>query len=641
VENLLKYKSYLITLVVFIVYLITMAPSVVQIDAGELAAVQSTAGIAHPTGYPLFTIIGYLFMSLPLPMSDIFAANLLAAIFNAAAIFVFTRWLELLMNNIGFPVVKKNDATDTRSKKKLKDNSEKKLIEKIPVKLQFLAITAGAFLLAFSKTFWFQSTSVEVYSLHLLLINLILYSLLRAYFLESSLKNWLFVAVSLALGFSNHMTTLLILPGVAVLFFHKEKISAHAFKTIGMMLALFFPLLGIIYSYLPIRAAMHPALNWGNPVDFERFFRHFLGKQYQVWLFSSVDSAKTQLEYFFNNFPSEFYFVGLFLIIPGVFLLFRFNKIIGWFALVTFWSTVLYSINYDIADIDSYFLLAYIICGLWGATGIIFYYGVFSKTKSAFTFTALLVVLISGIIFAGNFSDTNQSDEYIYEDYTRAILGSAEENGIIFSYQWDYFVSASYYFQQVEGFRKDVIVIDKELLRRSWYFDQLNNNYPGIFEGLEDEVSTFRRALVPFEREENYNPSLLEEYFRKIMTGLVKKRRDEHPYYIGPEIIDNEMRKGEFSLPPGTTLVPCGLLYKVVSDTSYVDAVVPEINIRWSDKTNRFTENIKQFVSRALINRAIYEQINGYNEKAKMYINIIKREFPGFNRIPQQLKDIW
>jgi hypothetical protein len=52
-------------LILFIIYLITLAPSVVQIDAGELAAVQATLGIAHPTGYPLFTIIGFLFSKLP------------------------------------------------------------------------------------------------------------------------------------------------------------------------------------------------------------------------------------------------------------------------------------------------------------------------------------------------------------------------------------------------------------------------------------------------------------------------------------------------------------------------------------------------------------------------------------------------
>jgi hypothetical protein len=48
-----KYYYILTGAFVFIVYLTTLAPSVVKIDSGELAAVQSTLGIAHPTGYPL------------------------------------------------------------------------------------------------------------------------------------------------------------------------------------------------------------------------------------------------------------------------------------------------------------------------------------------------------------------------------------------------------------------------------------------------------------------------------------------------------------------------------------------------------------------------------------------------------------
>jgi len=60
-----KYYAVLTGLVVFIVYVTTLAPSVVEIDSGELATVQVLLGIAHPTGYPLFTLLGHLFSLLP------------------------------------------------------------------------------------------------------------------------------------------------------------------------------------------------------------------------------------------------------------------------------------------------------------------------------------------------------------------------------------------------------------------------------------------------------------------------------------------------------------------------------------------------------------------------------------------------
>ena len=60
------FGAVFVFLISFIVYLQTMAPSVPNIDGGELATVCATLGIAHPTGYPLFTLIGYLFAHLPI-----------------------------------------------------------------------------------------------------------------------------------------------------------------------------------------------------------------------------------------------------------------------------------------------------------------------------------------------------------------------------------------------------------------------------------------------------------------------------------------------------------------------------------------------------------------------------------------------
>ena len=70
-----KHYAIATAAIVFIIYLFTLAPSVIQIDSGELAAVQATLGIAHPTGYPLFTMLGYLFLKIPLPFAKIYQAN--------------------------------------------------------------------------------------------------------------------------------------------------------------------------------------------------------------------------------------------------------------------------------------------------------------------------------------------------------------------------------------------------------------------------------------------------------------------------------------------------------------------------------------------------------------------------------------
>ncbi|MCF8413948.1 MAG: DUF2723 domain-containing protein, partial [Melioribacteraceae bacterium] len=245
-----KYYAEFASLIIFAVYLLTLAPSVTQIDSGELAAVQAIGGIAHPTGYPLFTIIGFLWVNLPLPFSKIFLSNLLSAIFVAASVTFFIKSSYLIINNYSLITAK-----TSKSKRK----GRKEILEtKIDNRTAILASVFGGFILAFSKSFWIQATSVEVYSLHLLLLKLIIYLLLKVYFMpdnESNLKGWLYTAFALALGFTNHMTTLLILPGFAWLYFNRNKFDNNSLLQIGKMLLVFVPVLILFYSYLPIRAS--------------------------------------------------------------------------------------------------------------------------------------------------------------------------------------------------------------------------------------------------------------------------------------------------------------------------------------------------------------------------------------------------
>src|SRR5215831_21106438 len=77
-----------IALLALLVYLATLCPTVNFIDSGELATDVYTLGIAHPTGYPLFMILGHLFSRIPLGLRVIEQINLLSALCCSAALFV-------------------------------------------------------------------------------------------------------------------------------------------------------------------------------------------------------------------------------------------------------------------------------------------------------------------------------------------------------------------------------------------------------------------------------------------------------------------------------------------------------------------------------------------------------------------------
>jgi hypothetical protein len=635
-----KYFYLLTAFFVFIIYMFTLAPSVVQIDSGELAAVQATLGIAHPTGYPLFTMLGYLFSLIPLPFTKIFQLNILAAIYCSAAVGVFTYTIKYCLDNLSSFKTKKSlkKELSKKEKKKSKDQTSTENQTDIPEELKLLSAIFGGLILAFSRTFWFQGTSVEVYSLHLLLIALVLLFLLKAYvksFENDKLSPWLVFAFFLALGFTNHLTTLMILPGTAYLYFSRYRFNAVSFKKLTLMILFFAVFLVAVYSYLPLRASQNPLLNWGNPVDWERIYRHITGRQYQVWLFTSFDSAGKQFSHFWSILPFEF-FIGLLLVVIGLFIsIFRLRKL-ALFILITFAFTVLYSINYDIHDIDSYFLLAFIMLSFFAAFGALKILEMKSLQKNL-AIIILAVVIAIQLFF--NFINVNQSGVRTFADYTKSVINTVPKNSIIFSYQWDYFISASLYFQFVEDYRRDVTIIDKELMRRSWYYNQINNHDPNVLNGVRNEVEQFLLALRPFERDEKFDSNKLESLYQLIMSKLISTNINQRDYFIAPELVEQEMKRGEFRLPEGYNLVPYLFFFKVVEGNEYVPAPDPDFSIRIASNKNEYINNIENMVGNMLANRAYYEVRFGKTDRAKIYLQKIQKDFPGF-RLHPALQDL-
>ncbi len=633
-----KYYLFLLIVLVSGCYFYTLAPGVIQIDSGELAAVQSTLGIAHPSGYPLFTMLGYVFLQIPFG-SKIFLANLLAAIFCVLGIIFFARSAKLILDNL--EKFNSPKIISQKNKRKKESKTVEVSIPYISETKKVLAVFFGSLVLAFSKTFWFQSTSVEVYSLHIFLILISIYFLLKAFLKEENdFSAWIIFAISLALSFANHLTSILMLPPAAYLYFSKHKSNKISVNKILILSAVFFAIFILIYLYLPVRASQSPELNWGNPVSFEKLLRHISGKQYQVWLFSSTESAQKQLNYFVRNLPDEFAKLGLLFSLFGFVISFRYARKIFRLFLISFIITIFYSINYDIADIDAYFLLAYISLGFFGVFGIIQLLNFLRLKGETYTLPAILLAVFVFIQIFINVKKVNQNDVYIFEDYTKSILNSTEKNGIILSYQWDYFISQSYYFQFAENFRKDVVIIDKELLRRSWYYDQLENNFPDLMKELKTEISLFKNAVAPFERDENYDAALLENLYRRIIAKLIetgiKQNRD---FYIAPELIEDELKSGELTLPQGYTVIPDLFLFKVVPENKYVAAPPPNFNLRFPENRNVYTNNIERFVGAMLVRRAVYETNFNKKDKAKIYFEKVKNDFPGF-QIPYQLDEV-
>jgi len=597
----------LISLTALIIYTLTLCPTVNFIDSGELATVAYTLGIAHPTGYPLFTIIGNVFSHLPLGLRIIQQLNLLSGILCSIGLFFFFRLLVFL-NSIIF-------------QNENHRNSELILMDKKIFIQIYLPAIFGTLILGFSETFWSQAISIEVYSLHILLLSAVLYLFVRAVYEsnESRIKSayWLAFAYVLGLSFTNHMTTILVIPAVMYLFFYENGFNR---KTLRKLLLIVVPFLfGIsVYLFLPLRSSQAPLLNWGNPIDLEKLFWHLSGKVYRVWIFSSTESALKQFNYFLNTLLPEFFYFPVILACLGIISLFKNNKQLFYFTILLFVTCIFYSINYDIHDIDSYFLLSYFVIAIWTGIGVSRILQ-WSKLKNTSSILIISIILLLSIIVY-NYDRVDESKSYLVEDYTKDLLKSVEPNGLIISYQWDYFVSAAYYFQIVEHYRPDVIIIDKELLRRSWYYVQLKSRYPWLIDLIKKEMDDFLRELKKFEHDEPYNPQVIEYYYARLIRSIIDYNYEQKNIYITPEI--------EPQYISGYKQYPKGLVFKLLKGDGRLDASIDEFNYRLPKRKNKYVDGILSLYARATYNNALYLNSIGEKIKAEKYLNQILLEHP-------------
>jgi hypothetical protein len=603
-----------ISLAAMAVYVLTLCPTTDYIDAGELTTVASTLGIAHPTGYPLFSIAGWLFAHLPLASRVVYRLNLMAAIFCAAGLFVYFRFFVHFLSAFSprTPMLQAARGRDAAAADRSREKPGMKTILQV-----YLPAAVGTICLGFSETYWSQAVAVEVYSLHLFLAALLLLLFTKAIssyaesgetglFRGDSAGSWYGFAFVLGLSFTNHMTTILLAPGFLYLYFSTCGAGRASWKRLA---ALALPFLAgfSLYFYLPVRASQHPVMNWGNPVDLERFMWHFSGKQYRVWIFSSTESAGRQLSYFFESVLPEFGYVPMILALVGAATLVVRRRRAALFTFLLFLGCILYSINYDIHDIDSYFLLAYITIALWIAVGAASVIGTMKHLRAAASGAAVLLLIALVPLFV-NYNSVDEHNSSLVENYTTDMFNSVEPGAILITYQWDYFVSAAYYFQIVEHVRPDVAVVDKELLRRSWYFRQLELRHPWLLERSRKELDAYLIELRKFEHDLPYDSKLIEFRYNDLIHSFIRHNYTTRPVYTTAEV--------EQQYTSGFERVPSGLAFRLYADTLFHELAPPAYTLRAPPQLRKYDDNLIALYAKSYLNSALYLSLHGRNAAA-------------------------
>lgn len=353
-------------------------------------------------------------------------------------------------------------------------------------------------------------------------------------------------------------------------------------------------------------------------------------------MFSGFENAARQLNHFTSHLTSEFNYVLLLIGIVGVMYVLHQNRSLFFFLTIAFLSCLALSINYDIHDIDSYFLLAFLMIGCFVFVGLqaIQNWIASFKQESLSRWLLIPIFLLPVSQFALNEKNVDESDNFLLEDYSISILNNVDANAVVFTYQWDYFVGPSIYYQNVRQLRRDVAVVDKELLRRSWYFIQLERNHAWLTERSRDRIDRYLSELYKFEHNLPYNANVLELRYVEMVNDLIDNSFGDRPVYVGPEI------EPEFG--SRYARIPSGSLYRLAGLAPIVEGKVPSARIQFrpTSFSNYLGSSLRLIWAQMLTTSAAYWFEQGEKDFADDILAKALEVRPDF-QAAIQLKNAW
>lgn len=433
-------------------YLYGLAPGLTVGDSGELITAIHRLGVAHPPGYPLYTLCGKAVSLFGLAAPS-YRANVFSALPGAAAAAL---WGLLCARLTGTSI----------------------------------AGLAAFGMLALSPEFRIQSASSEVYTFHALWVALLFWVLFRRK------KILFFFGWALSLG--AHYLSLLFLPAYALVLF--------PLRRMGEMAAV--ALLGVtVFLYMPIRSSSHPPIDWGETRHAGGFWRHIARQQYRAMEFGEKPGATDRLRFIQDislKLRQQAGSLGLLVSLAGLFALARsrqlFATTLSIFLLNTIGIAFILRFRYTPDNVEvvyPYYLPAYMVLFLWFAFGV---NTLFLRVKGKFGLfpaRALSALLVTFCLLTGNgrsvFAHTSRRD-FLVEDFGRDIFRSLPAKAaLILEDEVDEVLFALCYLHRGLGFRRD-----------SALYDSYENIFTGLYgQTYLQELPKEKRAAVRRMKEEN------------------------------------------------------------------------------------------------------------------------------------------
>ncbi len=441
-----RLTPFLLVFLVFSFALVGLNPTFYADDSPETVTASVSLGIPHPPGYPLFTLMGFLFSRLPLSHYP-FRVNLLSACLAAGVCLLLYGFLR----------------------------------QKLHVSNRWAALFA-LFWLAGATTFPAAlSAKTGIYQLTALFVLAILWA-----FFEGRL---LFFGFLLGLSFANHwMTMMAYLPGFSLFFYFRWKEKGFEQKPLIQLASA--GLLGLsLYLLLPLRSLQGPALNWGNPVTWHNFVYDFLRSQYLA-----PDVGGGPLVWFqqwWTYLQAAFWEFGGMLLAAfgGIYAVRRWSPLKSWaWVFIAPWVSIVLILGiYLNLSKEKFFLiqeygmtahLFILLFSAWGLeTGLSILKAEWRPRIEKIIFGFVLLWLVG--LAVHRFSTERQTD-YTYS-YDSVLNGfKALPRNALYLCRGDTIIFPAWYFQWVEQKRPDVAMVGIDGLPMEWVRANLARFHPGL-----------------------------------------------------------------------------------------------------------------------------------------------------------------
>lgn len=418
--------GFILIFLVFGVYLWTTSPTVTTDDSGELAGVCASLGIAHPSGYPVYSITGKIACVL-LPFGNMaYRANVLSCLFGAATVFLICLAVYKITSS-------------------------------------GIACVFSVLLLSFSKYFWAMSVATEVYTQNAFFAAVILLVLLSESI--TPVRRLYLLSFVFGVGTGGHHTIVFLAP--AVLFWVWRRRKSFSFSSVVFSIVFF--ILGMsIYIFIPLRAGRQPLFNWEDPSALDRFVRLVLrsrysgqlaqGKPLPVTLYLVWENLKL-----FASFLADGLTPAGFILFAACLVLSLKNAVFMPLFLFMFFSGPIFLIAARTPlTVQTKNLLERFVYLPFIPVTVLFAYGLSNASSNYRRFRGILplAILLPVYLFYENFDKMNMRGHYIYYDYAKNILRTLPEGALLLSDRADEMEFAVAYYTRIEKFRQDVMFID-------------------------------------------------------------------------------------------------------------------------------------------------------------------------------------